>query len=357
MQEMEEASERWRTERRKLNDEIDQLEAALAEAKSTAAQKPALALQQVATLDRESPDEIQHIAEETLRKASEEWEVERARLSAEIRRLERAVAEALERASNPLRALQPLKEQFEVELKQLRREKDEVEQALSRVKTQWEQERLQTAADMAKLKRAAQMIGSRAASKADAADAAPKLRELKKQLKDARSEWAAERARLAGQAQEAAAQAQRQLEKAAGQWESERAGLHSRIDQLEQQLERVSQTQRVSEEVVAQLRQQYEEKLQAAIKQKTQLAQELQSVSTLLEAERARLSTAQREAAAAADPDAITAEIARVENLLSQIVAVIDNPNTDLSTVIRKNVEKAELDAYLKGILFTLGKR
>jgi len=45
-----------------------------------------------------------------------------------------------------------------------------------------------------------------------------------------------------------------------------------------------------------------------------------------------------------------------VEGLLGEIIAIIDSPDTDLSTVIRKNVEKAELDSYLKGILFFIGK-
>jgi len=54
---------------------------------------------------------------------------------------------------------------------------------------------------------------------------------------------------------------------------------------------------------------------------------------------------------------AITAEVSREERLRSEVIAVIDNPDTELSTVIRKNVEKAELDAYMKGILFTLGKK
>jgi hypothetical protein len=56
------------------------------------------------------------------------------------------------------------------------------------------------------------------------------------------------------------------------------------------------------------------------------------------------------------DTAAIKAEVDRVEALISQIVSIIDNPDTELSTVIRKNVEKAELDAYLKGILFSLGR-
>jgi hypothetical protein len=46
-----------------------------------------------------------------------------------------------------------------------------------------------------------------------------------------------------------------------------------------------------------------------------------------------------------------------VARLLSEVIAVIDNPDTELSTVIRTNVEKAELDAYMKAILFTLGKK
>jgi len=54
--------------------------------------------------------------------------------------------------------------------------------------------------------------------------------------------------------------------------------------------------------------------------------------------------------------ETIAAEVERVEQMIRQIVALIDDPATELSTVIRKNVEKAELDAYLKGILFSLGK-
>jgi hypothetical protein len=46
-----------------------------------------------------------------------------------------------------------------------------------------------------------------------------------------------------------------------------------------------------------------------------------------------------------------------VERKLSEVIAVIDNPDTELATVTRKNFEKAELDAYLKGMLFTLGKQ
>jgi hypothetical protein len=56
------------------------------------------------------------------------------------------------------------------------------------------------------------------------------------------------------------------------------------------------------------------------------------------------------------DTAAIKAEVQRVEKVLRDIALLIDDPSTELSMVIRKNVEKAELDAYLKGILFSLGR-
>jgi hypothetical protein len=84
----------------------------------------------------------------------------------------------------------------------------------------------------------------------------------------------------------------------------------------------------------------------------------------LLETERARLSAeigkSEVKAAAAkagtVDGEAISDEVARVERQIQEIASLIDDPETELSTVIRKNVEKAELGAYLKGILFSLGR-
>jgi hypothetical protein len=43
--------------------------------------------------------------------------------------------------------------------------------------------------------------------------------------------------------------------------------------------------------------------------------------------------------------------------MIAEVTQMIDDPATELSTVIRKNVERAELDAYMKGILFSMGRR
>src|SRR5262249_31578347 len=50
--------------------------------------------------------------------------------------------------------------------------------------------------------------------------------------------------------------------------------------------------------------------------------------------------------------DAVEAEAARIEGLIREMNLVIENPDTELSVVIRKNAERAELESYLKGLRF-----
>jgi chromosome segregation ATPase len=406
LEEMEEAAERWRTERRKLNAEIDKLESELADAKAALARKRTAAPAESKGADAASILKVQEAAEERVKKAAAEWETERAQLKSQVNRLEGAVAEAIARASNPMRATQSVKEQFEVEVSRIAKEKIELEQAFLRGKAEWEQERLKLAGEMVKLRRAAQIMG-RPIPKGEAPEVNPKVRDLENQLQETLAKWTAEREQLVGQIHkleesarqwdterrqlndhaaqlqqafiqaeakiqgyEAAARApnpsqeklqdlksekdalQRQMQDAQTSWDAERR-------RLEQQLQRMSETsERVSTEVVDQLRMQYEQRLQEAILQKTQLTRELQSASSLLESERSRLSAAQAGSSSGLDTEAIKAEISRVETSISEIIAIIDSPDTELATVIRKNVEKAELDSYLRGILFSLtGKK
>src|SRR5438094_4372927 len=78
--ELEAASERWRAEKRRLNAEIDRLEAELLEAKAAAARKqpPPDSDRKSATPDPAAIAKLQEAAEETLKKATAEWERERA---------------------------------------------------------------------------------------------------------------------------------------------------------------------------------------------------------------------------------------------------------------------------------------
>jgi len=419
-EELESASERWRSEKRRLNSEIDRLEGALTEARNSKPKRAADS--KSAGLDPAAIAKLQEAADEKLKKASQEWDAERARLQSQVNRLEGAVAEAIERSNNPMRATQSVKEQFEVELNRVTKERTELEQAFLRGRTEWEQEKLKMTGEMVKLRRAAQIMG-KPVPKEDAPEINPKVRDVEKQLKESLAEWNGEREKLlqqiqkleessrqwdaerrqlndhAAQLQQAFVQAQAKVQgyevaarsgtessaktedirkqaeeiqkqkdnlehvfqAARNDWDAERRRFQSEIERVGQQLQRMSQkSEGVSTEVVDQLRKQYDQKLQEAIEQKTQLTQELQSASSLLEAERARLSEQikgqKAEDEGGVGKAAIDAEVARIEDMIRQIVALIDDSATDLSIVIRKNVEKAELDAYLKGILYALGR-
>src|SRR5262245_32103419 len=385
LEDMEEASERWRAERRRLNAEIDKLESALTDAKTAAARKRGGAAEKSQSADPSGPTELQDTADEKLKRLAEEWEVERAKLNSKINRLEGALAEAIARASNPLRVTQSVKEQFELELNRVAKEKTEVEQAFLRAKTEWEQEKLKMTGEAVKLRRAAQIMGR----PVPAEESNAKVRDFQNQLKENLSQWNAEREQLvaqirrleetsrqwdterrqlsdhAGQLQQSLTQAQakiqtfevaarkpnpakiqvdelkhelgaiqrenealqrqlqesqeeaateqsrltseierlqRQLREASQEseqsghetlarssreerkaWEAEQRRLTSQVKELEQRLQAVAgKREQVNSEVIDQLRRQYEQRLQEAIQQKTQLAEQLQSASALL---------------------------------------------------------------------------
>jgi len=457
LEDMEEASERWRQERRRLNSEIDKLETALSDAKADTTRKRGSS-DKAHTTDSRTIARIQEAADQKLKRATEEWEGERAKLKSKINRLDGALAEAIARASNPLRVTQSVKEQFELELNRVAKEKTEIEQAFLRAKTEWEQEKLKMTGEAVKLRRAAQIMG-RPVPKENAPESNPKVRDLQNQLKEnlaqwntqreqfvsqiqkleeSSRQWDTERRRLsdhAGQLQQALTQAEaklpnyeltarkakQQLEESKHEfeelrrenqdllrqlndgrkssdseqrrlkaqihnleqqfeaasddrqhssdetikkmlegrtaWEAEQRRLIEQIEELEDKLRKSSEKrEQVSNEVVDQLRQQYEQRLHEAMQQRAKLAEELQSASALLEAERSRSGESHKGGAKGFSVQEVEQEISRVQGQLNEIVSIIENPTSELTLVIRKNVEKAELDAYLRGILFTLGR-
>jgi len=417
-EELESSSERWRAERRRLTSEIDRLESALAEAKGPSRRK-SVSEGKATGVDSQDVAKVQSAYEDKLKKVTTEWEAERSRLLSQISRLEAAVAEAIERSSNPMRSTQPIKEQFEIQLAEAARQRVTVEEELLRAKAMWDEDKKKLTGEIVKLRRLAPSKALEVRDKLDklagkelAEDA--RIRELGEKLAQAHSqaekyhqaalkareetrseyeprleeayrerakvdamlatltkEWDGERQQLhnqLAQLQQTVVQAksrqeqQPDLHEATAQWTKEREGLQGEVQQLQRALAETREN--VSAEVVEQLRLQYDVRIHDMIQQKTQLAQQLQAASSMLETERARFanevgmskSAAGENAGIPFDADALNAEVQRVEAMIQTIAAMIDDPATELSTVIRKNVEKAELDAYLRGILFTLGR-
>ena len=54
------------------------------------------------------------------------------------------------------------------------------------------------------------------------------------------------------------------------------------------------------------------------------------------------------------DIGSIHAEVARVEGLIQATSELIEDPEAELSVVIRKNAERAELESYLRGVRFSI---
>jgi hypothetical protein len=133
--------------------------------------------------------------------------------------------------------------------------------------------------------------------------------QLKTKLADIKSDWETERSRLSGEVN--------RVTQTATQWELERTRLTGEIEKLA--------------------------RVQAA---------------TQAEAEKAiaamRAAAASKSGTASINSEALAKEVERVEVLVKQISDLIENPATELSTVIRKNVERAELESYLKGIRFAV---
>jgi hypothetical protein len=50
----------------------------------------------------------------------------------------------------------------------------------------------------------------------------------------------------------------------------------------------------------------------------------------------------------------LSREIERVESLIRDISSVINDPNAELPVVIQKDVERSELESYVRGIRFVL---
>jgi len=312
--ELESSAERWRTERRRLNAEVDRLEAALAETRNTRKKPAGTKIDR--GIDPLEVAKMQAASNDKIHNASKVWEEEREKLLKEVSRLQRAVGDLIERSNNPLRSSTPMREDLETRLTQAVRAKEKVEVGYLREKASWDEEKLRMTGEIIKLKHLA-MQGKGLKGK-------PGLDDRSKELED----------RIGAM--------QRDMERERAEW---------RI-QIQQMERRLSETrQAVNTDVVDQLRRQYDDRIQEMILQKTQLTDELRRASALLDSERGRFMTASGNE----NSESVSAEVARVQQMILELGKRIEDPSTDLSTVIRKNVERAELNAYLRGIQYSTG--
>jgi hypothetical protein len=103
-----------------------------------------------------------------------------------------------------------------------------------------------------------------------------------------------------------------------------------------------------------------EGQLKAALTSKSGLELQVQVLQAQLQAARTQPASTVADpkgpAAKAVSSTKIQEEITRVEGTLAEVTKLIDDPASALSTVMRKNLEKAEIESYLKGIRFACGQ-
>src|SRR5262249_31390930 len=110
-------------------------------------------------------------------------------------------------------------------------------------------------------------------------------------------------------------------------------------------------------EEVQSIRSTLESQLNATNSAKAALEQQVQKLQADLQSSRTQLATPSKEDSPRmpqVPSSKLTQEIARVEGALAEVMKLIDDPATALSTVMRKNVEKSALESYLRGIRFVL---
>ena len=146
-------------------------------------------------------------------------------------------------------------------------------------------------------------------------------------------------------------------------WKSERVQLVAERNRAQQRLAEVaSEHENQLSEAVAKVRSQINDdrerikkELEKAIQTSAQL--ELDRNRLRDESEQLRLQAEASAKQSKTVPEALHVEAARVEGLIQEISQLMEDPDTELSIVIRKNAERAELESYLRGLRFAINSK
>jgi chromosome segregation ATPase len=302
-----ESSTDWETERDELQEKIQKLEAALIEAKEVPTGGTS------GELGAEYSIKLRE-AEQELEDSSEKWRQERRRLNEEIEDLETA----LRKARTEGRAADVQEAEVTARVQKVEAQADQRVQEASA-----ERERLRDSLEDMKQALAQQE------SKIDRTELDAIREELLTRV---------------AEAEDARAQLAEEFAASRTGWEEERASLKALIDEAAHTAR--AGAANLEADLREKLTTEYEWKLKELNFQKEQLEQKL--------AESVPGPSTSTGSGEGTDSDTV-AEIASVDKQLSEVKAFIEDPSAALSKVVRKNVERAELEAYRRGLRFRAG--
>jgi class 3 adenylate cyclase len=243
-QEFESARDQWRTERRRLTEEIEHLGETADQAKESARAEVTDDLQSEVRFHLEDAVRGRQQAEQELSASRSRWESERAQLKAQMLMMQNSAIEAMEQSNNPTRAALALREKIDTRLQSARQDWE----------MQWEGERRRYLAEIERLKKS---VGVSEDPRKDAA-----RRALLEKL-----------GKAAGPEAKTAGDWEREFEAARIKWDEERDHLTLRIRKAERELQQSMEDMR--SEIHLELRAQYDPQVVTAKREIERLSHEL----------------------------------------------------------------------------------
>jgi chromosome segregation ATPase len=370
------------------------------------------ARQELSRLKEAHSAELQNMTAR-LQATKTEWEAEKSSLVHEAAKLRQAAAQASaprkddEQLEKRLQDAIRTRDTIAADLEKARQELAKAKEAhtaelqnmtarLQAAKTEWETEKANLVGEAAKLRQSAatasaprkadeqldkrlqEAVRTRDGLAADLEKSKHEIAKLKEthsaELQDFTGRYIKTRSDLEKQlreSEEARGKLERELEKAQQTSSQDDGALSEEVSRLKKELDEIHEEKKrlvlrlaetsdlVSADVVNDLQKQFEGRMQEILLENTRLADKVKNAATQMDVvyvKTADGSGADGGSVTTLDSSTIDEEVKRVEDLSAEIARLIDDPETELSTVIRKNVERAALDAYLKGILFSLGR-
>ena len=237
----------WRDDRRKLNAEIERLEEEVQGAMESARLQIGSELQQQVEFKIEAADKARSQVEENLKSVQERFEAERVGYKTQIARLENRLVESMEQVNNPARTANLVREQVQ----------SRVAEAQKEWQAQWESERKRL---------------TEAVEKAKSAGPKDPMAEARRMMM--------ERIKAKQEGNEPGGEGKPSTQ----QLERERDELRSRIQLMEKEAQRVEADLRT--EVYNELRHTYDQKMEQATRTRSQLEQEVRTLTEELTGEK-----------------------------------------------------------------------
>ncbi len=310
------ARDQWRVERRGLNAEIEQLEAAVENARESARARVADELQSELRFQLEEAMRARQQAEQDLAAASKTFETDRNSLRAQIASMQAGAVDAMARSNNPARAAVAVRDLVEARLSDAKQE----------WQLQWEGERRRLNAEIERLKK---VTGSTAGDEKKEAARRALLERLGKLPPGS-----------GGPGPKTADQVEKVFQDAKITWETEGHQLNLKIKKLEMELQRSQDT--VRSEIFQEMHSQYEPQLTEAKRERSRLEGEIQSLTRELAADRQRLNARieQLEKAIPEGQDAARKQV--MAELQDQFDLQLEESNRLRSRAERKHQDAAE---------------